>query len=104
MEDKTEDEDQCGRNGRKRGTAQNNADRRREERRADTERKKTKRGTKRQRKRGKTLLTSTEGHREKEVTFSFFRIQESCLIWAWYISFYKNVPMALAQLFSASVS
>lgn len=50
--------------------------------RGQIERKKTKRGTKRQRKRGKTLLTSTEGHREKEVTMSFFRIQESSLIWA----------------------
>ncbi len=84
MEDKTENEDQCGRNGRKngrrRGTAQNNAEERTEEKGQIKKEIKPKRGTRRQRKRGKTLLTSTEGHREKEVTMSFFRIRESCLI------------------------
>lgn len=46
-------------------------------------------GAQKDRKRGKTLLTSTEGHGEKEVTM-FFRIHKSCLIWAWCVSFNKN--------------
>ena len=87
MEDETEDEDQCGRNGRRRETPQSNAEEKDVGKRGQIERNKIKRGTKRQRKRGKTLLTSTEGHREKEVTMSFFRIQESSLIWALDVSF-----------------
>lgn len=62
MKDKTENEDQCGRNGERRGTAPNNA----EKKGADIERNKIKGGKRRQRKRGKTLLTSTEGHREEK--------------------------------------
>lgn len=34
-------------------------------------------GTRRQRKTGKTLLTSTEGHREEEVATSLYRIQDN---------------------------
>lgn len=82
MEDKTENGDQCGRNGRRRGSAQNNAEEK--DRGKDTERNKSK-GAQRDREREERLLTSTEGHREEEITMSFFRIQESCFIWASFI-------------------
>jgi len=47
--------------------------------RVDTKKKENemKEGTKRQRKRGKTLLTSTEGQEEEQVTTSLFRVQKS---------------------------
>lgn len=59
---------------------------------------KAKGDTKRQKKRGKTLLTSTEGHREEEeVTTSPFRIQNPVLVLV-----FQNVPMASVQWFPAS--
>ena len=39
-------------------------------------------GAQKDREREERLLTSTEGHREEEITTSFFRIQESGFIWA----------------------
>ena len=50
------------------------------------ERKKS-RGAQKDREREERLLTSTGGHREEEVTTSFFRIQGSCLIWP-FVSFF----------------
>ena len=76
------------------GTAQINA-----EKRGLTQKEKIKRGTERQKKRGKTLLTSTGGQREKEVTTSLFRIQEGCLVGSFHLL--NVLPLVFVQWFSA---
>lgn len=85
MEDKTENEEQCWKNGRRRGTAQENAEKKDRIKGADTERKRNQKGhkeTEKERKDTVNIHRRTQGERSHHIL-----LQNPGRLCAWCVSF-----------------